>query len=127
MSWLKHDLDDRCQYTAALMSAVKMPLISSSYFLENVENEEVLRSGCKCNGRKNFFFTHLILYHVVGLLYDALKMYMVEGKGREIVRSDYYSVRRNSERNRVSKNELSLLLSEKKKSAYNACFFLCLL
>nr|KAG5711643.1 hypothetical protein BaRGS_016825 [Batillaria attramentaria] len=48
IKWIKHDLDNRRDNLAQLMSCVRLPLLSMSYLMETVEKEELVRKNLEC-------------------------------------------------------------------------------
>lgn len=49
MLWLKHDINDRTQYLSKLLLHINLELITYSYFINNIEKEDVIKSNCNSN------------------------------------------------------------------------------
>lgn len=101
MLWIKYDLNNRCQYLSQLINCIDVSFIPQSYFIKNIENEEVLQSNLKSNDYSVYVIQLLNTFVIIGFLYDALKMYAV--KEKKMI-SDYFFNRQN----RAKKNQVCL-------------------
>ncbi|KAL8616818.1 hypothetical protein ACOMHN_017855 [Nucella lapillus] len=48
IQWIKHDVDNRREHLAPLMSTVRLPLLPMTYLMENVEKEELVKKNLEC-------------------------------------------------------------------------------
>lgn len=49
MLWLRYDLKNRLKFLSALLTSLNMSRIPLSYFIENIEKEEIIKSNCSSN------------------------------------------------------------------------------
>lgn len=74
-------MQDRVEFLPGLMEFVNMSLIPVNYFMNHIENEEILKSHCQSNIHLNTNHYNLLVKmfnecnNNLGVLYDALKMY----------------------------------------------------
>lgn len=77
ISWVKHDVENRKDDFACLLSKVRLGCMSKYYLAEHVETEELIAGNLECTK----------------LLYDAMKSYALFGAQRQPI-SDICKVRR---------------------------------
>lgn len=73
-------MKNRIEFLPGLMEFVNMSLIPVNYFMNHIENEEILKSHCNCNIYLKINYNLLVKMfnecnNNLGVLYDALKMY----------------------------------------------------
>lgn len=47
MLWVKYDLDNRLDYLPELVKHIKLSKISAFFFINNIENEDILQISSK--------------------------------------------------------------------------------
>lgn len=49
MLWVKYDLKNRLEFLSDLLTSLNMSRITLSYFIEHIENEDIIQSNCSSN------------------------------------------------------------------------------
>ena len=61
MSWIRHDLTNRQEYIAQLVSSVRLALLPQDYLVQRVEEESLVKSNTQCKD----FLIEAMKYHLL--------------------------------------------------------------
>ena len=94
MKWVRHEAEERSSHLPELLSAVRLPLISSKYLVDHIEKEELICDNENCRVLVEAAKNHHILPDHSEMsavmprhAYDSEGLYVFGGYHRTVLRT----------------------------------------